>query len=116
MAEIKYSYESQKDLIEIKSYIENDLKSPASAERVLKRIALKIRLLETMPQIGTPLSSVIDIDTDYRFIKAGNYLCFYRFIENDTTCYIDRVLYKRCDYVSILFDSTQEIASTENDD
>ena len=103
MAKIVYSPEAKDDMVGIKSYIENDLLNPSASERVLIRIAKKIRLLETAPQIGTPLSSVIPLDTNYRFLVAGNYMAFYRYMENDNTCYVDRVLYCKRNYISILF-------------
>ena len=113
MAKVKYAPEAQNDLVAIKSYIKNDLGNSTAAESVIKRITKKGRLLETAPQIGTPLSSVIDIDTDYRFIRAGNYLSFYRYNEYDNTCYIDRVLYIRRDYLTILFGNVEDIDDTE---
>lgn len=54
---------------------------------------------------GTPLSSVADIESDYRFIVSGNYLVFYRAYGKDV--YIDRVLYGRRDYMRILFGDVQ---------
>ena len=56
--------------------------------------------------IGTPLSSVADVNGDYRFLVSGNYMVFYRAIGNDI--YIDRVLYGRRDYLRILFDEFTE--------
>ena len=114
MAEVKYSHEAQNDLNSIKSYIENDLQNPTAAKRVLKGITTKNRLLETAPQIGTPLSSVIAIDTGYRFLSFGNYMSFYRFDKSCDTCYIDRVLYNRRDYLAILFGNANEADDIEN--
>jgi len=112
LAKVKYSPEAQNDLLGIKSYIEDELKNTSAAQRVLKKIIDKNKLLETAPQIGSPLSSVIDIDTDYRFIVAGHYLSFYRYSGN--TCFIDRVLYYRREYLSILF--SEAILQEENDE
>jgi plasmid stabilization system protein ParE len=112
LTKVKYAPEAQNDLVAIKTYIENDLENSIAAERVIKRIAKKGRLLETAPQIGTPLSSIIDIETDYRFLRAGNYLSFYRYVEYDNTCYIDRVLYIRRDYLTMLFGNTEYIDDT----
>ena len=49
--------------------------------------------LENFSEIGAPLSSVTDIESDYRFLTSGNYMVFYRVNEQDV--YIDRVLYGR---------------------
>jgi plasmid stabilization system protein ParE len=51
--------------------------------------------------LGTKLSSLIDIATDYRFLVCGNYIAFYRIDGNDV--YVIRILYGRRDYVKILF-------------
>ena len=113
MAEVKYSQEAQNDLNSIKSYIEDVLQNPTAAMRVVAGIAKKNRLLETAPQIGAPLASIIAIDTDYRFLSFGNYMSFYRFVEPDNTCYIDRVLYSRRDYLAILFGNTDDDENME---
>lgn len=43
----------------------------------------RIRELAVFPKMGTPLSSIVDFETDYRFLVCGNYTAFYRF-ENQT--------------------------------
>lgn len=57
--------------------------------------------LENFSEIGIPLSSVTDVESDYRFRVSGNYMVFYRVILQDV--YIDRVLYGRRDCLRILF-------------
>lgn len=58
-------------------------------------------MLADFPLIGTPLSSIYETSEDSRFLVCGNYLAFYRVIEN--TVLIDRILYGKRDYISILF-------------
>jgi len=101
LAKIVYSPAAMDDLSGIKSYIANELQNPAAAIRTAARITKKLRLLETAPEIGAPLSSIVHIETGYRFLVSGNYLSFYRYIEG--ICYIDRILYNRRDYIAILF-------------
>ena len=55
--------------------------------------------LESFSEIGAPLSSVTDIESDYRFLTGGNYMVFYRV--NGKDVYIDRILYGRRDYLRI---------------
>ena len=57
--------------------------------------------LESFSEIGALLSSVTDIESDYRFLTSGNNMIFYRVNGHDV--YIDRVLYGRRDYLRILF-------------
>ena len=107
MNDLYLSEEAQNDLIEIKTYIEEELLDPSAAVATVSRITKSIRILQTCAEIGTPLSSVMDIESDHRFIVSGNYISFYRAYGSGV--YIDRILYVRRDYMRILFgDSTDE--------
>ena len=101
VTKLNFSPESQNDLLDIKKYITEELDSPIAAENTLKKILKNIRMLESQPFIGAPLSSIINIDTHYRFLVCGNYLAFY-YVENEEV-FIVRILYGRRDYVKILF-------------
>ena len=65
-----------------------------------------IEKLREFSKMGTPLSSVTEIESDYRFLICGNYLVFYRV--NGTEVSIDRILYGRRDYLRILFGNPSE--------
>ena len=101
MTKLNFSPESRNDLFDIKQYITEELDSPIAAENTLKKILKTIRMLETQPFIGAPLSSIVNIDTHYRFLVCGNYLACY-YVENEEV-FIVRILYGRRDYVKILF-------------
>ena len=101
MAEIRFSPEALSDLKDIKSYIKEDLRSEQAADNTIKEILKHIRKLSDFPQSGAPLSSVVGIETNYRFIVSGNYTAFYNY-ENDSV-FILRVLYGRRDFMRILF-------------
>jgi len=79
----------------------NDLLNPEAAKNVASKITRRIRRLEQFAEIGTPLYSIINIETDYRFLVCGNYLAFYRIEKNRVN--IIRVLYSKRDYSTILF-------------
>ena len=98
---IHYSSESRRDLDDIWDYIVSELQNHSAAERVINRIIDAVDPLKNFAEMGTPLSSIADIGTDYRFLVSGNYMVFYRVQGNDV--YIDRVLYGRSDYMSVLF-------------
>ena len=98
---IHHSPESRRDLDDIWDYIVSDLQNRSAAERVIDRIMDAVDPLKNFAEMGTPLSSIADIGTDYRFLVSGNYMVFYRVQGNDV--YIDRVLYGRSDYMSVLF-------------
>ena len=98
---IHYSSESRRDLDDIWDYIVSVLQNRSAAERVIDRIMDAVDPLKNFAEMGTPLSSIADIGTDYRFLVSGNYMVFYRVQGSDV--YIDRVLYGRSNYMSILF-------------
>lgn len=99
--------EGQNDLLEIKAYIEEELLNPSAALTTVSRITKSLRILQNHAQAGAPLSSIVDIESDYRFIVSGNYISFYRAYGSEV--FIDRILYARRDYMRILFgDSTTD--------
>ncbi len=98
---IHYTAESRQDLDAIWDYIVSELQNRSAAENVVNRILDDIDQLEHHALIGAPLSSVADVDGDYRFLVSGNYMIFYRVNGNDIC--VDRVLYGRRDYLRLLF-------------
>ena len=87
-------------------YIANTLKNPMAVLNTVGKIQDSVDKLADFPFIGTPLSSKVGIETDYRFLVCGNYIVFHR-TEADSV-FIDRVIYGRRDYVKILFDEVLE--------
>ena len=106
MNNLHLSPAAQDDLSEIKAYIAEDLENPQAALSTVSKITKTIRLLQEHALIGTLLSSVADVNSDYRYLVSGSYMVFYRVSDKDV--FIDRVLYGRRDYLRILFADTQE--------
>lgn len=107
MNNLHLSEEAQNDLLEIKAYIEEELLNPSAALATVSRITKSLRILQNHAQAGATLSSIADIESDYRFIVSGNYISFYRTYGSEV--FIDRILYARRDYMRILFeDSTTD--------
>lgn len=101
MAELYLSPLANDDLLSIKRYIETELNSPQAAKHTVQKILKQLKRLTDFPLSGTPLTSVMKVETDYRFVISGNYLSFYRY--RDDTIFVDRILYARRDYMKILF-------------
>jgi plasmid stabilization system protein ParE len=89
----------------IEKYITEDLTSPKAAKSTVTKIIRKISLLREHPELGAKLSSIADIDVDYRFLVSGKYIAFYRIDGNDI--YVIRIIYARRDYISLLFGDEQ---------
>lgn len=98
---IHYAPEALNDLEDIWDYISSNLFNPIAAENTVGNIQNAIDRLEDFPNIGTPLSAITTIKNDYHFLVSGNYLVFYRIIRPHV--YIDRILYKKRNYLHILF-------------
>ena len=101
VAKIRYSPDALNDLEEIGDYIADTLKSPIAALNTVGNIQAAVDGLADFPLIGPPLSSISEIETDYRFLVCGNYLVFYRLKEDGV--YVVRVVYGKRDYTKILF-------------
>jgi len=110
MYKLKISPEAKDDLAEIKDYISKELCNPQAAINLVPKITKKIRGLTEHPGIGSPLSSVLDIQTEYRFLICENYLIFYRYEEG--IVFVSRVLYGKRNYIRILFGDLLEDVTT----
>ena len=108
---IHYSPESRRDLDDIWDHIVLELQNRSAAERVIDHIMNAVDPLKNFAEMGTPLSSIADVGTDYRFLVSGNYMVLYRVQGCDV--YIDRVLYGRSDYMSSLFKDSLREETTE---
>lgn len=98
---VYYSPESLNDLNEVWDYIISELCNPDAAQNTVGKIMNVVDHLEDFSEIGAPLSSVTNVESDYRFLISGNYIVFYRISVNNV--YIDRILYGRRNYLRILF-------------
>ena len=106
MNEIRYSPKAQSDLLEIREYIRVQLENPIAAEEMVRRIVKQIRILETSPGIGSPLSAKVGFETKYRYLVCRTYLIFY--YAQDGTVYIVRLLNGRRAYRQLLFEELSE--------
>ena len=71
-----------------------------AAVKIVDSITDDIDQLAAFPELVPLLSSIADVESNYRFLVTGNYLSFCRVDGNDIL--IDRILYGRRDYLSIL--------------
>ncbi len=91
----------------IKAHIAED--SPDAAAKFGNTIYSKIEKLSAFPDMGTSLSTRINIKTDYHFIVYDKYLIFYKVEGQYVSVY--RVLHGARDYLSILF--TDELGNSK---
>ena len=106
MANIYYSPLARQDLEQIGDYIAFELKNPTAALNAVNRIQTAIDKLADFPHMGAPLSARYEDVGNCRFLVCGSYLAFYR--EQTNSIYIDRILYGKMDYMSILFGGVPE--------
>lgn len=101
MMKLRINPEVIEDLAEIKRYIREELCNPSAADRIARKIVSAYKELKNTPFIGTPLDSVLEVKTDYRFLVCGNYLIFYKVKDDVISVY--RVMNGRRDYCRQLF-------------
>ena len=102
MADLKYSPEALKDLVDIWEYIHSELSIPDAADNTVNAILDRAETLREFPYSGAPLDATSRIHSDHRVVTEDNNLACYRIREE--TVYIDRVLYARRDCLRILLD------------
>ncbi len=101
-AELHYSAKARRDLDAIWDFYLDEYQNTDAAEKIIDAIMADIDQLADFPELGPPLSSIADVETGYRFLVTGEYLSFYR-MEGQDIC-VDRILYGRRDYISILIE------------
>ena len=100
MTKVKLSAAAKADLQETRHYISSVLSNPSASRQTLKRIATQLHTLEQFSEAGTPIL-IPGSPVAYRYLVCGSYMIFYHISGN--TVHIDRILYGRRDYLSILF-------------
>lgn len=100
MFEVHYSEVALADLDDIWGYITFELMNPDAAANTVNGIMDAIDKLPEYPLSGTPLNTLLDIESDYRFVIYRNYLAFYHMESNAVN--IDRVLYEGRDFIKAL--------------
>ncbi|MBP3039815.1 type II toxin-antitoxin system RelE/ParE family toxin [Bacillaceae bacterium Marseille-Q3522] len=99
---LHFSPESLRDLDEIWDYMMIEFCNSDASLNVVNGIMDTIDKLKDFAEMGAPLSSVAEVETNYRFLLSGNYMVFYH--PKGTNIYIDRILYGRRDYLRFLFE------------
>ena len=101
---IIFAPEALQDLKDIGDYISEELSSPQAAKKLLSEIISSIELLGANPLMGASISALTNIVSDCRYLVVKIYLVFYRV--SNSLIYIDRILYSRRNYLSVLFDNS----------
>ncbi len=79
MSRIERTAQSLEDVLAIWTYIAIDQLSPDAADRLLTRVDVVLRLLASQPEMGVPQDRY---RAGVRSFSVGNYVLFYRAIEN----------------------------------
>ncbi len=93
---------AQKDLQNAVSYISNELKNKQAAINLLDLVEDTVKSLTDMPERYAVVDDEILSRGGFRFIQIKNYLLFYIVRKDIQTVVIQRFLYARRDWMSIL--------------
>lgn len=100
MRKLEYSQIVRRKLKALRVRLTDEFGSEA-AGKALKRITDAARGLEDFAEKGVPVSSMYDIDCDYRYLYAGHNYLFYR-IEKDRIIIVE-MFDEREDFMYKLF-------------
>lgn len=106
MVKVLLSPRAEKDLREIRAYIAQESGDDAIAANQISQITRRLRLLREQPQMGPPLTAIIGMVTDYRYLVCGSYYAFYK--HSQDAVYIIRILHCARDFMRILFGISSE--------
>lgn len=101
MIKVLLSPSAEKDLREIRAYIAQESGDDTIAANQISQITRRLRLLREQPQMGPPLTAIIGMVTDYRYLVCGSYYAFYK--HSQDAVYIIRILHCARDFMRILF-------------
>ena len=109
---LTFSDDARADMDALGSYISNQLQNTSAAANIIRQIKRAVFNLCDFPEMGAPLQSEANI-MGYRYLICGNYMVFYHL--TDKTVLIDRVLYGRRNYLSLLFDRDMQLEGTDEE-
>ena len=87
------SDDAEKDLLEIKSYIETKLLAPRTAKRLVKKISNATMSLSTFPERGSVIEKLTKDHFIFRQLVVGNYRIIYRVLEETIEVLVVRIVY-----------------------
>jgi len=102
MYQIKITEPAENDIQSAVNYIITELKNPEAGLRLFDDAYKAITSLEEMPYRHPLVKDEILASYGFRFIPVDNYIVFYVVREETETVVIERFLYSRRDWVSIL--------------
>ena len=74
---IHYSPKALRDLDEIWDYIVSELQNPSAAKNTVNSILDAVDQLADFAEIGAPLSSIAEVESDYRVLVTGSCLTYF---------------------------------------
>ena len=101
---IEYAPEAVRDLDNVFSDVFEVSKDLEITHKYLDDLLDAVESLVKRPKTGTPLF-YDDLFTGYYYIRFKEYLAFYRI--DDKKMLVDRILYRKCDYLRLLFKSNE---------
>lgn len=99
---VELTIAAKKDLRDIYFYISNNLKAPATADKLLDKMEAKLLTLKRNPFLYAVERNEQLKRRNLHKLIVDNYLIFYIVNEKTSTVYIVRVLYARRDCVNLL--------------
>lgn len=110
--EVKLSSRARNDLYQIRDYIADVLKAPATAQKVLDKLTKSFSRLILFPQAGFNVDKKLGVQLHssyqtYGYVY-GKYLIFYTIHERESVVWTSHILDSRSDYLTLLMEGDNE--------
>jgi len=102
MYRIDITEPAEQDIQAAAKYISEELKNPMAADRLLNDVGEAVCSLEEMPFRYALVDNATLARLGFRFFPIRNYLVFYVVREETKTVVIERFLYGKRDWITIL--------------
>lgn len=93
---------AETDIFETAKYIKEQLLNPSAAGNLIDAVEMAINSLNVMPLRHALVNDDTLASLGFRFMPVKNYLIFYTVREERMTVVIQRFLYARRDWITIL--------------
>lgn len=97
---LRYLKLAHSDLLDIVSYISDQLYAPQAATDLVDKLDKVISRLEQFPFSGHPYANKQKLEDEYRILVVENYLVFY--VVYDSVVEIRRIIYGKRNYQDLL--------------
>ena len=101
--QVVISHPARQDVIDLARYIASDLSAPDAASNLVDQLEEGMKSLGNNPKRQKIVRDDYLASKGYRVLPVKNYLIFYKVFDKENRVDIIRILYKRRDWINLLY-------------